>query len=80
MNLYLDKNKTKGKKYYRYRVLEKPKDKKNSKNLKTNNDLIDKLVLLMVKAGINSEKYEIDIKESEIESSIKRLTKGGLIG
>jgi hypothetical protein len=61
-------------------VLEKPKDKKNSKNLKTNNDLIDKLVLLMVKAGINSEKYEIDIKESEIESSIKRLTKGGLIG
>jgi len=44
------------------------------------NELVDKLVLLMVKAGINSEKYGIDIKESEIESNIKRLAKGGLIG
>lgn len=44
------------------------------------NDLVDKLVLLMVKAGINSENYEIDITESEIESSIKRLNKGGLLG
>lgn len=42
--------------------------------------LVDKLVLLMVKAGINSENYEIDIKESEIELSIKRLNKGGLLG
>ncbi len=48
--------------------------------IEISNELVDKLILLMVKAGINSEKYGIDIKESEIESSIKRLTKGGLIG
>ncbi len=42
--------------------------------------LIDKLVLLMVKAGINSEFYGIDIEESEIRSNINRLTESGKIG
>ena len=41
---------------------------------------IDKLVLLMVKAGVNSEGYGIDIKESEIQSNINRLTESGKIG
>jgi uncharacterized protein YqfA (UPF0365 family) len=45
-----------------------------------NTDLIDKLVLLMIKAGINSEIYGIDIKESEIQSNIKRLMESGKIG
>ena len=44
------------------------------------NKLVDNLVLLMVKANINSEIYGIDIKESEIESNIKRLREGGLLG
>jgi len=48
--------------------------------IQVDNELVDKLILLMVRARINSEKYGIDIKESEIESNIKRLTKGGLIG
>ncbi|HUS48637.1 MAG TPA: hypothetical protein VMZ91_00590 [Candidatus Paceibacterota bacterium] len=43
-------------------------------------DLIDRLVLLMVKAGVNSEVYGIDIKESEIQSNINRLTESGKIG
>ena len=52
---------------------------------KENNDshyygLIDKLVLLMVKAGINSKDYGIDIKESEIQFNIKRLMESGKIG
>ena len=45
-----------------------------------NTDLIDKLVLLMIKAGINSEIYGIDIKESEIQANIKRLMESGKIG
>jgi len=44
------------------------------------NELVDKLVLLMVKAGINSNNYGIDIKEIEIESNIKRLSERGLLG
>ena len=48
--------------------------------IQVDNELVDKLVLLMVKAGINSEKYEINITESEIEPNIKRLIKGGLLG
>ena len=49
-------------------------------SMKVNIDLIDKLVLLMIKAKINSENYGIFINESEIESSIKRIREGGLIG
>lgn len=49
-------------------------------NMGVDNDLVDKLVLLMIKTEINSEKYGINIYENEIEPSIKRLTKGGLIG
>jgi len=45
-----------------------------------NHDLIDKLVLLMVKAGINSKDYGIDIKESEIQFNINRLMESGKIG
>ena len=41
--------------------------------------LTDKLVLLMVKAGVNSDFYNVDIKESEIESSIQKLQNRGLI-
>lgn len=44
------------------------------------NELVDKLVLLMVEAEINSEMYGIDIKEIEIESNIKRLKERGLLG
>jgi len=45
-----------------------------------NNDLIDKLVLLMIKAGINSENHDIAIQENEIIPSINRLKESGLIG
>lgn len=45
-----------------------------------NNDLIDKLVLLMVKAGINSEDHGIDIEEAEIQSNINRLMESGRLG
>ncbi len=45
-----------------------------------NPELMDKLILLMVKAGINSEEYGIYIKDSEIESNIKRLMECGKIG
>ena len=41
---------------------------------------MDKLVLLMIKAGINSDAYGIEIKENEIESIIKRLMECGKIG
>ncbi len=44
------------------------------------NSLIDKLVFLMVKAGVNSEVYGIDIEESEIQSNIDRLIERGKIG
>ena len=43
-------------------------------------ELMDKLVLLMVKAKINSDDYGIEIKKSEIESHIKRLMGSGKIG
>ncbi len=43
-------------------------------------DLMDKLVLLMVKAGVNSKVYGIDIEEAEIQSNINRLTESGKIG
>jgi len=59
--------------YNIYTVIEK-------EQIQVDNELVDKLVLLMIKAEINSEMYGIDIKEIEIESNIKRLTKGGLIG
>lgn len=70
------------------RLNEQQNDKWNAKNIRAflegkefgNIDLIDKLVLLMIKAGINSEIYGIDIKESEIQSNIKRLMESGKIG
>ena len=45
-----------------------------------NTELLDKLVLLMIKARINSENYEIAIQENEIIPSINRLKESGLIG
>ena len=59
----------------RYKVYKLKNDVSNEKT-----ELIDKLILLMVKAGINSEEHGIDIKESEIESNIKRLMECGKIG
>jgi len=53
---------------------------KNEKNNKSNNELTDKLVLLMIKAGINSEKYGVNITEPEIQQNIKRLMERGIIG
>jgi len=44
-----------------------------------NKQLLDKLILLMIKAKINSEKYGVDINEFEIQPSIKRLKEGGRI-
>ena len=43
-------------------------------------DTKDKLVLLMVKAGINSKKYGVHIIENEIDDSIKRLKEADEIG
>ena len=48
--------------------------------IQLDNELVDKLVLLMIEAKINSEMYGIDIKENEIESNIKRLRERGLLG
>ena len=45
-----------------------------------NSELTDKLVLLMIKAGINSDNYGIEIKENEIESIINRLQESDQIG
>lgn len=42
-----------------------------------NTKLLDKFVLLMIKARIDSEDYGIDIVESEISGSINRLKKRG---
>ena len=53
---------------------------KGNENGNANSDLLDKLVLLMVKAGITSEEHGIDINESDIEPSIKRLMESGKIG
>lgn len=52
-----------------------------SSNFKSSNDtrLLDKLVLLMIRAGVNSENYDIHIAEEDINSSIKRLQKEGKI-
>ncbi len=43
-------------------------------------DLIDKLVYLMIKIGINSTDFDIEITEKEIKPSIKRLRRKGKIG
>lgn len=68
----IESNDKKGR-YQVYTTIEKNRDFQKI-------ELMDKLILLMVKAGINSEMYGIDIKESEIESNIKRLREGGKIG
>lgn len=69
------------------RINEQQNDKWDPKHIRAflegktmNIDLVDKLVLLMVKAGINSEVYGIDIKESEIQSNINRLMESGELG
>ena len=69
------------------RLNHKQSDKWNPKHIRDflegktmNTDIVDKLVLLMIKAGINSEGYGIDIKESEIQSNINRLMESGKIG
>ncbi|MFW9973417.1 MAG: hypothetical protein ACFFDF_24750, partial [Candidatus Odinarchaeota archaeon] len=59
----------------RYKIYKLKNDVHNKSS-----ELMDKLVLLMVKAGINSEEYGVDIEESEIESNIKRLMESGNIG
>ena len=51
-------------------------EKENIENI----DLLDKLVFLMIKAGINSETYGIDIKESEIQPIINRIVESGKLG
>lgn len=58
----------------RYRIY------KLKSNVSNESGLTDKLVLLMIKAGINSDNYGIEIKENEIESSINRLQERELIG
>jgi len=45
-----------------------------------NSELIDKLVLLMIKIRVNSEMYGINISEKEIQPSIKRLRGSDKIG
>ena len=69
------------------RINEKQNNKWDPKHIRAflegktmNTDIVDKLVLLMIKAGINSEGYGIDIKESEIQSNINRLMESGKIG
>jgi len=42
-----------------------------------NTELLDKFVLLMIKARIDSEIYGVKIEESEISESINRLKKRG---
>jgi len=59
----------------RYKVYKLISDS-NTKSI----EIIDKLVFLMIKAEIKSEDYGIEIKESEIHSSIKRLMESGKIG
>jgi len=56
-----------------YTILEKERDLQKI-------ELMDKLILLMVKAGINSDKYGIAIEEAEIEPNIKRLMESGKLG
>lgn len=46
---------------------------------KVNIEVLDKLVLLMIKARIDSDIYGINIKESEVSESINRLKKRGEI-
>jgi len=48
-------------------------------NQEIDTELIDKLVLLMIKAEINSDNFGVNIKMEEIESNIKRLRERGLI-
>ena len=45
-----------------------------------NNDLIKKLVLLMIRAKINSDEYDIEITEEEIQPIIKKLSEDDLFG
>ena len=49
-------------------------------NINQNNELVDKLVLLMIKANINSENYGIEITEGEIQSNIQRLQEENKLG
>ena len=41
--------------------------------------LAEKLVLLMIKARINSDEYGIEIKKTEVEPIIDKLKEGGLL-
>ena len=50
----------------------------NSLELKRTN-LIDKLVLLMIKAQINCADYDIDIREEQVKPSLNRLIQQGEI-
>lgn len=52
---------------------------KENAEITIDNELTDKLVLLMIEAEINSEKYGINITENEIDLSIKRLQERGRI-
>ena len=64
----------------KYKIYTLNKSESENGTLKRANVLIDKFTLLMIKSGLNSENYEIKIKESEIEPSLKRLMESGKIG
>jgi predicted transcriptional regulator len=45
-----------------------------------NYEVLDKVVETLVKSGVVSEKYGVEISEKEIEPSIKRLEESGRLG
>lgn len=59
----------------RYKVYELKSNISNE-----NSQLTENLILLMIKAGITSEDYGIEITESEIQSYIDKLMESGKIG
>lgn len=60
-------------------VLEKIFKKQSLKANTFDNELNDKLLLLMIKAGIDSDDYGINITMEEIGPNIERLKKRGSI-
>jgi len=67
----------------RYKELfEKGLDTEDVKDgvLNESNGLTEKLVLLMIKAEVNSDDYDIEIKEEEVQPIIDKLREGDLLG
>jgi len=58
----------------------KPTLKALNADTKENYELLDKVIETLVKSGVVSEKYGVEISEKEIESSIKRLEESGRLG